>query len=36
MPLGAGAAFKKIPGVGAAWEKNQEVEPGPLGKKDRS
>ena len=26
-PLGAGAARKKIPGAGAAWEKNQEPEP---------
>ena len=25
--LGAGAARKKIPGAGAAWEKNQEPEP---------
>ena len=29
MPIGAGAgaARKKIPGAGAAWEKNQEPEP---------
>ena len=31
---GAGAARKKIPGAGAAWEKNQEPE--PLEKKVRS
>ena len=35
-PLGAGAARKKIPGAGAAWEKNQEPEPEPLEKKVRS
>ena len=33
-PPGAGAARKKIPGAGAAWEKNQEPE--PLEKKVRS
>ena len=32
-PLEAGAARKKIPGAGAAWEKNQELEPEPLEKK---
>ena len=31
-PYGAGAARKKIPGAGAAWEKNQEPEPEPLEK----
>ena len=33
-PLGAGAARKKIPGAGAAWEKIQKPE--PLEKKVRS
>ena len=27
LGAGAGAARKKIPGAGAAWEKNQEPEP---------
>ena len=37
LPLGAGAAQKKIPGAGAgaAWEKNQKPEPELLAKKSQ-
>ena len=33
LPLGAGAARKRIPGAGPAWEKNPTPEPEPLEKK---